>query len=104
MTDIGPEEIDEEIVAILSEGRARPRDIARRLASSRDYVSRRLDRLRERGVVVRSEPGLYVLVVDPRSKGGEPGGSAHGARTAGPTYGDDGYRPAGVGNAPLNGP
>lgn len=97
MTDVGPNETDEEIVAILSGGPARPRDIARRLVSTRDYVSRQLHRLRERGVVARSEGDLYVLVVDPRRKAGKP---ALGKRTAGPVYGDDGYRPAAIGNDP----
>lgn len=61
MADIDLNEADEQIMSVLEEGRNTPSNIARRLEYTREYVSQRLKRLREHGVVERVDRGLYAL-------------------------------------------
>lgn len=61
MASIELNDADRDIVAVLREGRNTPSNIARRLDFSREYVSQRLTRLREHGVVTRIDRGLYEL-------------------------------------------
>lgn len=54
-------EADEQILAILSEGRATPKYLTEQTEWSRPYISDRLTRLREHGLIVRVSTGLYEL-------------------------------------------
>lgn len=54
-------EADEQILAILAEGRATPKYLAEQTDLSRPYVSDRLTRLREHGLITRVSTGLYEL-------------------------------------------
>jgi len=64
MPEIDLNSADESIAEVLEEGRNTPSNIARRLDYSREYVSQRLKRLREHGLVERVDRGLYELSVD----------------------------------------
>lgn len=64
MAEIELNSADESIVQVLEEGRNTPSNIARRLDYSREYVSQRLKRLREHGLVERVDRGLYELTLD----------------------------------------
>lgn len=70
MADVDLNEADEGIVDLLREGRNTPSNIARHLDYSREYVSQRLKRLTEHGIVVRVDRGLYGLEDDPADSDG----------------------------------
>jgi hypothetical protein len=79
MVGIDLNDADESIIDVLEEGRNTPSNIARELGYSREYVSQRLRRLREHGIVNRIDRGLYGLAEAPRAQdetdpggGGEP--------------------------------
>ena len=61
MASVELNDTDREILAVLREGRNTPSNIARRLDFSREYVAGRLTRLREHGVVIRVDRGVYEL-------------------------------------------
>lgn len=61
MTGIDVNEADEKIVRELLKGRNRPSNLARQLDYTREYVSQRLKRLREHGVVNRPDSGIYEI-------------------------------------------
>ena len=52
---------DEQILAILAQGRATPKYLTEQTDLSRPYISDRLTRLREHGLIVRVSTGLYEL-------------------------------------------
>jgi hypothetical protein len=61
MADIDLNDADEELLAVLEEGRNTPSILADRLDYSREYVAQRLKRLVEHQLVVRVGRGLYGL-------------------------------------------
>lgn len=62
MVDIRLNSADEEIIKELRNGRATPQYLSEQTELSREYISQRLTRLLEHGVVERLAPGLYELV------------------------------------------
>lgn len=57
--DIEITDVDEQILKMLDEGRCTPRYIANEIDKSRPYVTNRLKRLVEHGLVTRVDRGLY---------------------------------------------
>jgi DNA-binding Lrp family transcriptional regulator len=64
MADISLSDADRAIIAELEEGRNTPSNIARETGNDRHYVSSRLKRLREHGVVTNIGGGVYQLIKD----------------------------------------
>lgn len=54
-------EADEEILQLLAEARQTPKSLAEQTELSRPYISDRLTRLREHGLITRVSTGLYEL-------------------------------------------
>jgi len=59
-------DLDEEIIDALHDGRGTPSYLAERLNRNRSYVSQRLKRLAEHDHLIKLGTGLYELVDDPR--------------------------------------
>jgi predicted transcriptional regulator len=57
---------DEQILALLDEARQTPTSLAEQTEWSRPYISDRLTRLREHGLIARVSTGLYELSDDGR--------------------------------------
>ena len=62
MADIRLNDVDEMIIDILSEGRNVSANIATETDYSRQYITDRLIRMREHGVVTNIGSGVYELV------------------------------------------
>jgi predicted transcriptional regulator len=62
MPDITLNDADDAIVDVLHEGRNVPKNIADETGYTRQYVSTRLKRLREHGIVINIGQGVYELV------------------------------------------
>lgn len=61
MTNIRLNEMDEEILNRLQDGRNVPANLAEELDVSRQYIYRRLKRMREHGIVRNIGRGVYEL-------------------------------------------
>lgn len=59
--DIPLNDADEQILALLREDRQTPKSLAEQTEWSRPYISDRLTRLREHGLITRVSTGLYEL-------------------------------------------
>lgn len=73
MTEIRLNDADEAILRHLREGRATAAFLAQRTDWKREYLTQRLIRLEEHGIVRNLEDvGLYELVDDPEQRGEVP--------------------------------
>jgi DNA-binding Lrp family transcriptional regulator len=71
------EEIDEQILDVLSEGRNVPNNIAERIGVTRQYVHQRLKLLRAADHVENIGGGVYELIDDPRDESADGSSGDH---------------------------